>query len=67
MQARPGIAKPSIFSLKPSRKTTLGNARAPCVTKKSEKAPTCPYFYEEKNPENRSDEATAGSHRTIYE
>ena len=41
------------------RELTLGNARAPCVTKKSEKAPTCPYFYEEKNPENRSDEGTA--------
>ena len=35
------------------------------LTKKSEKAPTCTYFYEEKTTENRSDEATSASHRTI--
>ena len=67
MRVLPGIAQVSLFKPNIRKNLTLGNVRTPCVTKKSEKAPTCPYFYEEKNPENRSDEATAGSHRTIYE
>ena len=58
VRERPGIAKVSIFNSNLFRKPTM-------LTKKSEKAPTCPYFYEEKNTENRSDEATSASHRTI--